>query len=80
MRNLCRYGEGMEKKNEDFAAEVEAQTKALAAKAAEKKAEEPKEEEKAEEPAKPVVKVSAKEVKVIRDKTGAGMMVGLCTS
>mmetsp|Transcript_34078 Transcript_34078/g.54652 ORF Transcript_34078/g.54652 Transcript_34078/m.54652 type:complete len:442 (+) Transcript_34078:433-1758(+) len=66
-------GEGMEKRNEDFAAEVEAQTQALAAKAAEKKAEAPKEVEVAEA-AKPVVAVSAKQVKEIRDKSGAGMM------
>merc|ERR1719183_2876356 len=54
-------GEGMEKREEDFAAEVEAQTKALAAKAA-------------EEEAKPAVAVSAKQVKELRDKSGAGMM------
>ena len=77
IRRYIKYnlGEGMEKREEDFAAEVEAQTKALADKAAAKK-EEPKEEEpkKEEEPAKPVVAISAKQVKEIRDKTGAGMM------
>merc|ERR1719329_1754259 len=77
IRRYVKYnlGEGMEKREEDFAAEVEAQTKALADKAAAKK-EEPKEEEpkKEEEPAKPVVAISAKQVKEIRDKTGAGMM------
>merc|ERR1719440_1522827 len=72
VRRYVKYnlGEGMEKREEDFAAEVEAQTKALADKAAAKK-EEPKKEE---EPAKPAVAVSAKQVKEIRDKTGAGMM------
>ena len=30
--------------------------------------------------AKPAGAISAKQVKEIRDKTGAGMMVGLCTS
>jgi len=65
----------MEKREEDFAAEVEAQTKALAEKAAEKKEEAPKEEAKpAEEEAKPAVAVSAKQVKELRDKSGAGMM------
>ena len=64
----------MEKRNEDFAAEVEAQTKALQQKADEKKEEAPKEEEKKEEAAKPTVAISAKDVKVLRDKSGAGMM------
>ena len=74
IRRFTKYtlGEGMEKREEDFAAEVEAQTKALADKAAAKK-DEPKEEAK-EEPAKPTVAVSAKQVKVVRDKSGAGMM------
>ena len=79
MRRFVKYnlGEGMEKREEDFAAEVEAQTKALAEKAAEKKEEAPKEEEAkpAEEEAKPAVAVSAKQVKELRDKSGAGMMV-----
>merc|ERR1711939_836753 len=60
----CNLGEGLEKRNEDFAAEVEAQTKALQKKAEEKK----------EEAAKPTVAISAKDVKVLRDKSGAGMM------
>merc|ERR1719183_3362407 len=49
VRRFERYnlGEGIAKKEEDFAAEVEAQSKAMAAKAAEKKEEAPKEEEKA---------------------------------
>jgi elongation factor Ts len=78
VRRFVKYnlGEGMEKREEDFAAEVEAQTKALAEKAAEKKEEAPKEEEAkpAEEEAKPAVAVSAKQVKELRDKSGAGMM------
>ena len=78
IRRYVKYtlGEGMEKRNEDFAAEVEAQTKALADKAAAKK-EEPKEEPKeaaAEAPSKPAVAISAAQVKVLRDKSGAGMM------
>ena len=76
IRRFVKYnlGEGMEKRNEDFAAEVEAQTKALQQKADEKKEEAPKEEEKKEEAAKPTVAISAKDVKVLRDKSGAGMM------
>ena len=76
IRRFVKYnlGEGLEKKNEDFAAEVEAQTKALQKKAEEKKEEAPKEEEKKEEAAKPTVAISAKDVKVLRDKSGAGMM------
>merc|ERR1719238_1015194 len=63
VRRFVKYnlGEGMEKREEDFAAEVEAQTKALA-------------EKPAEEEAKPAVAVSAKQVKELRDKSGAGMM------
>jgi len=74
IRRFVKYnlGEGLEKREEDFAAEVEAQTKALAEKAAAKKDEEPKEE--AKEEAKPAVAVSAKLVKELRDKSGAGMM------
>merc|ERR1711990_1014826 len=47
IRRFVKYnlGEGMEKREEDFAAEVEAQTKALADKAAAKKEEEEEEEE-----------------------------------
>ena len=77
IRRFVKYnlGEGLEKREEDFAAEVEAQTKALAEKAAAKKDEEPKEEAKeAKEEAKPAVAVSAKLVKELRDKSGAGMM------
>ena len=75
IRRFVKYnlGEGMEKREEDFAAEVEAQTQALKAKAEEKKEEAPKEEKK-EEPAKPAIAISAKDVKAIRDKSGAGMM------
>merc|ERR1711966_626422 len=75
IRSFVKYnlGEGMEKREEDFAAEVEAQTQALKAKAEEKKGEAPKEEKK-EEAAKPAIAISAKDVKAIRDKSGAGMM------
>ena len=75
IRRFVKYnlGEGMEKREEDFAAEVEAQTQALKAKAEEKKEEAPKEEKK-EEAAKPAIAISAKDVKAIRDKSGAGMM------
>jgi elongation factor Ts len=53
---------------------VEAQTKALAAKKpAEPKKEEPKKEE-AAAPAKTTANISAKQVKELRDKSGAGMM------
>merc|ERR1719329_1902548 len=66
IRRFVKYnlGEGMEKREEDFAAEVEAQTQALKEKAEEKK----------EEAAKPAIAISAKDVKAIRDKSGAGMM------
>jgi len=74
VRRFERYnlGEGIAKKEEDFAAEVEAQSKAMAAKAAEKKEEAPKEEEKASDA--PKVEVSAKLVKELRAASGAGMM------
>jgi len=67
-------GEGIAKREEDFAAEVEAQSKAMQAKAAEKKEEAPKEDEKKDEPAAPKVEVSAKLVKELRAASGAGMM------
>ena len=77
IRRFVKYnlGEGMEKRNEDFAAEVEAQTKALADKKPkeEPKKEEPKKEE-AAAPAKTTANISAKQVKELRDKSGAGMM------
>eukprot|EP00877_Chromochloris_zofingiensis_P012636 jgi/Chrzof1/7626/Cz02g30210.t1 len=67
-----RLGEGLEKKSQDFAAEVAAQTQAKKQEApAAPKQEQPKEEPKV---AKPTVAVSASVVKSLRDKTGAGMM------
>ncbi|GLC37745.1 hypothetical protein PLESTB_001472500 [Pleodorina starrii] len=66
-----RLGEGLEKKSNDFAAEVAQQTQAKAAPP--KPVEEPKKEEPKAE-AKPAVAVSAAVVKQLRDKTGAGMM------
>ena len=73
IRRFTRYnlGEGIEKRNEDFAAEVAAQTQVKAAEPESEK-EEPKEEKKEEEA--PAVKVDAKLVKQLRDATGAGMM------
>jgi elongation factor Ts len=73
VRRFVRYnlGEGLEKRANDFAAEVAQQTQAKAAAPAPAPA---KEEKKAEEPAKPAVQVSAAVVKQLRDKTGAGMM------
>ncbi|KAG2439180.1 hypothetical protein HXX76_004546 [Chlamydomonas incerta] len=65
-----RLGEGLEKKSNDFAAEVAQQTQAKAAAPAPPKKEEPKKEE----PKKATVAVSASVVKELRDKTGAGMM------
>jgi len=75
VRRFERYnlGEGIAKREEDFAAEVEAQSKAMAAKAAEKKEEAPKEEERKASDA-PKVEVSAKLVKELRAASGAGMM------
>ncbi|XP_010438354.1 PREDICTED: uncharacterized protein LOC104721969 [Camelina sativa] len=73
VKRFVRYtlGEGLEKKSQDFAAEVAAQT------AAKPKAKEEKEQPKAEEvkeasPAATVV--SAALVKQLREETGAGMM------
>merc|ERR1719261_1536457 len=68
VRRFSRYvlGEGIEKKEENFADEVAAQTKAKDEEAA------PVEEEKQEE--KPKVAISAKLVKELRDQSGAGMM------
>jgi len=64
-------GEGLEKRNEDFAAEVAAQTQAKeAAPAPEPKKEAPK----AEEEVVPDIKVDAKSVKALRETSGAGMM------
>ncbi|KAG2453632.1 hypothetical protein HYH02_001845 [Chlamydomonas schloesseri] len=66
-----RLGEGIEKKSNDFAAEVAQQTQAKAAAPAAPKKEEPKKEE---APKKPTVAVAAGAVKELREKTGAGMM------
>ena len=79
VRRFSRYvlGEGIEKKQENFADEVAAQTQAKESKP-EAVAEEvaPKEEEKPkeEEEEKPKVAISAKLVKELRDQSGAGMM------
>ncbi|KAI8113284.1 hypothetical protein M9435_003288 [Picochlorum sp. BPE23] len=75
VRRFGRFnlGEGIEVEDKgDFAAEVEAQTSAMAAKAAEKKDDDKKEEKKEE--AAPAVAVSAKLVKELRQASGAGMM------
>uniref|UniRef100_A0A7N0TET2 Elongation factor Ts, mitochondrial n=1 Tax=Kalanchoe fedtschenkoi TaxID=63787 RepID=A0A7N0TET2_KALFE len=75
VRRFVRYnlGEGLEKKNQDFAAEVAAQTatKAVSAPVQEKPA---TEEAKEAVEKKPVVAVSAALVKQLREETGAGMM------
>merc|ERR1711934_857402 len=62
VRRFSRYvlGEGIEKKEENFADEVAAQTKAK--------------EDKPVEAEKPKVAISAKLVKELRDQSGAGMM------
>jgi elongation factor Ts len=76
IRRFTRFnlGEGIEVADKgDFAAEVEAQTSAMAAKAAEKKEEAPKEEAPAAEK-KETVAVSAAVVKQLREASGAGMM------
>ncbi|KOM54216.1 hypothetical protein LR48_Vigan10g010800 [Vigna angularis] len=70
-------GEGLEKKSQDFAAEVAAQT---AAKPTPTPAPTPADEQpavaeaKETEPTKPTVAVSASLVKQLREETGAGMM------
>ncbi|CAA7046765.1 unnamed protein product [Microthlaspi erraticum] len=76
VKRFIRYtlGEGLQKKSQDFAAEVAAQT------AAKPKSEQEKEQPKAEEPKEAVaspastVVVSAGLVKQLREETGAGMM------
>merc|ERR1712032_359043 len=72
VRRFSRYvlGEGIEKKEENFADEVAAQTKARENKPVEAE----KEEEKPVEEDKPKVAISAKLVKELRDQSGAGMM------
>eukprot|EP00775_Hariotina_reticulata_P010909 gene10909-11063_t len=76
VRRFIKYnlGEGLEKRSNDFAAEVAQQTQAKAAAPAAPKPEEPKKEEPKKEAAKPAVQVSAGLVKQLRDKSGAGMM------
>ncbi|CAM8973654.1 unnamed protein product [Rhodiola kirilowii] len=73
VRRFVRYnlGEGLEKKSQDFAAEVAAQTavKAVSAPVQEKAVATKEAVEK-----KPVVAVSAALVKQLREETGAGMM------
>uniref|UniRef100_A0A0D9Y018 Elongation factor Ts, mitochondrial n=1 Tax=Leersia perrieri TaxID=77586 RepID=A0A0D9Y018_9ORYZ len=72
---FVRYnlGEGLEKKSQDFAAEVAAQTAAKAAPAPPPKDDKPEETTEVEEK-KPAVAISAALVKQLRDETGAGMM------
>ncbi|XP_010540967.1 PREDICTED: uncharacterized protein LOC104814561 isoform X2 [Tarenaya hassleriana] len=76
VKRFVRYnlGEGLEKKSQDFAAEVAAQTAAKTK--AEPDKEQPKAEEETKETAeKPVTTVvSAALVKQLREETGAGMM------
>jgi len=71
VRRFVRYnlGQGLEKKSNDFAAEVAQQTQAKAAAPAPTK-----EEVKKEEAAVPTYVASAGLVKELRNKTGAGMM------
>jgi len=73
IRRFERYnlGEGIEKRVNDFAAEVAAQTQAKAPAPAAPKVEKKVE---AAAPAKDAVKVDAAVVKQLRDSTGAGMM------
>ncbi|MEW5312706.1 MAG: hypothetical protein WDW38_004320 [Sanguina aurantia] len=73
VRRFTRFklGEGMEKKSNDFAAEVAAQ---MEAKAASEKPKPPPPAPVAVDVNKPVVQVSASLVKALREKTGAGMM------
>ncbi|KAJ1265612.1 hypothetical protein BS78_08G089800 [Paspalum vaginatum] len=75
VKRFARYnlGEGLEKKSQDFAAEVAAQTSVKPPPSAPPKDDKPAE---TAEPAekKPAVAVSAALVKQLRDETGAGMM------
>ncbi|XP_068653375.1 polyprotein of EF-Ts, chloroplastic-like [Aristolochia californica] len=73
VRRFVRYnlGEGLEKKSQDFAAEVAAQTAAKSSSPVPK--DQPATETK-ETPEKPNVTVSAALVKQLREETGAGMM------
>ncbi|KAK3139953.1 hypothetical protein QOZ80_5AG0393080 [Eleusine coracana subsp. coracana] len=75
VKRFVRYnlGEGLEKKSQDFAAEVAAQTAAKPPPAAPPKDDKPAETTETAEK-KPAVAVSAALVKQLRDETGAGMM------
>ncbi|KAL5206721.1 hypothetical protein ABZP36_034930 [Zizania latifolia] len=75
VKRFVRYnlGEGLEKKSQDFAAEVAAQTAAKAPPAPPPKDDKPEETTETSEK-KPAVAVSAALVKQLRDETGAGMM------
>ncbi|KAF0888855.1 hypothetical protein E2562_019366 [Oryza meyeriana var. granulata] len=75
VKRFVRYnlGEGLEKKSQDFAAEVAAQTAAKAPPAAPPKDDKTEETTETEEK-KPAVAISAALVKQLRDETGAGMM------
>ncbi|KQJ93642.1 uncharacterized protein LOC100836461 [Brachypodium distachyon] len=75
VRRFVRYnlGEGLEKKSQDFAAEVAAQTAAKPPPAAPLKDDKPEETTETAEK-KPTVAISAALVKQLRDETGAGMM------
>ncbi|XP_047049267.1 polyprotein of EF-Ts, chloroplastic-like [Lolium rigidum] len=75
VRRFVRYnlGEGLEKKSQDFAAEVAAQTAAKPPPAAPQKDDKPEETAETAEK-KPAVAISAALVKQLRDETGAGMM------
>ncbi|EER97680.1 hypothetical protein BDA96_02G425700 [Sorghum bicolor] len=75
VKRFARYnlGEGLEKKSQDFAAEVAAQTAAKPPPSAPPKDDKPAETTESAEK-KPAVAVSASLVKQLRDETGAGMM------
>ncbi|OEL23026.1 Elongation factor Ts [Dichanthelium oligosanthes] len=75
VKRFVRYnlGEGLEKKSQDFAAEVAAQTAAKPPPSAPPKEDKPAETTESAEK-KPAVVVSAALVKQLRDETGAGMM------
>lgn len=74
VNRFVRYnlGEGLEKKSQDFAAEVAAQTAAKPAEPAKELPAEAEAKETAQKP--PAVVVSAALVKQLREETGAGMM------
>ncbi|XP_062202984.1 polyprotein of EF-Ts, chloroplastic-like [Phragmites australis] len=75
VNRFVRYnlGEGLEKKSQDFAAEVAAQTSAKPPPSVPPKDDKPAETTETAEK-KPAVAVSAALVKQLRDETGAGMM------